>query len=193
MNQNKANFTYFNIRSNQAAIDFSRHRGYTISYLADELKYDSKDAIWFNPSINQREIIEIKIRNHYSTDFDGNFILEYRKWSELIAEADRQAELGEQLPSAVYILFLKDCTLKWNMNDVQEEDFFEEEFAENSATDNLSKKKLKKVCYVKTKTAARCNYIINYDELKNKSRIVFEYKFPNDLHLIQEGKIALYE
>lgn len=175
LNKKRSKFIFYSIRERLAIQELASFMNYNLHYLSDHNGYDSYDAIFTNE--NQiRCVSEIKIRKHFSTDFEG-WILEKRKYDALMNN-----EIGLLVPKLklipLYILFLFDGCYVWDLNKVTP-NFTTENLRHESVGDDMDMVDKERM-HLYLKDATKINYILDYDKLNVYAKVVFKNLYPNN-------------
>lgn len=172
----RAKFIFYSMRERLAIQELVKHMNYNLHFLSDHDKYDSYDAIYTNEK-QIRCVSEVKIRKHFSTDFEG-WILEKRKFDAL---TNNQVGLllANLALKPIYILFLYDMVAIWDLSNIKPEDFKTQVLKHQSVNGNENLID-KEITHLYLKDAQIINYILDYDKLNLYTKVVFKNQYPNN-------------
>ncbi len=184
LNEDDARIAYYGIRERLFFNQLSQHMNYNVQYVSDETGHDSWDVI-YQEQDGTRNMGEIKIRKKFSDYFNGEkWILEYRKWSEILRLADG-IEAKKTHLQGKFILCLFDKVLIWNLRNVKEEDFFIDELRATSVNGSLTVRD-KKVAHISKKNAIEIDFKMDYDQLDTDAKFLFNYRYPTSKLILND-------
>lgn len=176
LTEKQAKFTFYAIRERLAFQELAKHKGYMTHMLSDESGYDKWDVIYSDA--NTRNIAELKVRKHSSTDFNGKWILERSKYEALTTSIEgRIVEFIRLKPT--FIIFFYDCIAIFDMSKIDPTSFKTERLRASSVSGEEEAVD-KEVTYMDIKTAEVIPYSLDFDKLSYNAKIVMKYKYPNN-------------
>lgn len=126
-------------------------------------------------------IVEVKVRDQ-DMKYD-NWIFEQPKWQSLMdmLKTDKAKQNGTK---AYYFNFFRNGTIIWDAQLPSEQDFFERDSKNKTATD--VGRKIKLVTYMKKIDGTQYNHFNDIPGATAEAKIVFKYLYPN-LEVPSEG------
>jgi hypothetical protein len=173
----QAKYTYYSIRERLAFNELAKHMGYMVHEVSDENGFDSWDAIYTSDK-QLRCVCELKVRKHYSTDFDGRFILEKTKYDALKNNLLGRLISHIQL-KPMFVMFLFDGIYIWDLDKVNPDSFGMDTLRASSVGGDMTAKD-KEITLLNIKDAIKIEYVLDYDKLSFNAKTVFKYMFPSN-------------
>lgn len=174
----KSKFVFYSLRERLAIYELAKHLKWNLHEVSDHDGFDRYDVIYTNEK-SLRCVGEVKIRRHYSTEFqDKGWVFEKKKYDQLINN-----EVGLLISHLklrpIYILFLYDKIAIWDVSKINPNDFKSEVLRHESVggEDNLVDKD---VIYLHLKDATIIDYELDYNKLSYNTQIVFGALYPNN-------------
>ncbi len=167
-------FVYYSIRERMAFNQLTTKLNLVVTEISEEDSNESWDVV-FRTNKGQTCVSEIKVRRKSSTDFP-DWLFEKKKYDGLMNVV---AHAGNLKVKPVFITFLNDCVLMWDISHIKPEDFNSQELRATSVNGNQETKQ-KDVVYLNIKDAIKIDYQIDMAKLDLRAKYVFEYKYQNN-------------